>query len=128
VRGFYRLADGRGYVKKDLEGAVHWVRVKEASISASSEGSLAEAQFMEQLERCVVEKAYRLLCVVIKKGRSIDRHLHSSESPAWSPKHRIGDTEKELALAVHRDGYLYLLLKVRNCTDILYTLSRVSCQ
>ena len=115
VKGFYRLADGRGYVKKDLEGAVHWVRVKDASDNAARDGTVVEAQFMELLEKCVVEKAYRLLCVVIKKGRSVDRHLHSAESPSWSPKHRSGDTENDLVLGAHRDGYLYLLLKVKRC-------------
>eukprot|EP01041_Mallomonas_annulata_P002438 gene2438-4728_t len=83
VDGFYRLADGRGYVLKDFEEGSRW-DLEESKRERQRRGvdtSIAQSLFMESLETSLATKSYRVLCDIIeKRGVVALTSLSSAES------------------------------------------------
>ena len=117
VNGFYRLADGRGYVLKYVEGAITWLRV--GCVSDDVLGidlACAEGMLMERLEASSAHKAYQLLCGMLKKKKFVDNQLLNLDMATLPPT--ISARLREVLLdetRVHesdREAFLYLLLTV----------------
>ena len=112
VGGFYKLADGRGYVKMAVDGAISWEKVDTSNAprrTAQLDVSFLDQLLMNELDSLVGWNCYRLLTALVSDlDATVDLFQPTGDAGTASGEQR---------------GWLMLLLKIAGLGKLKSTKS-----
>ena len=112
VGGFYKLADGRGYVKMAVDGAISWEKVDTSNAprrTAQLDVSFLDQLLMNELDSLVGWNCYRLLTALVSDlDATVELFQPTDDAGAASDEQR---------------GWLMLLLKIAGLGKLKSTKS-----